>query len=38
MGCHYKARNIPQKTATILIIVQAILNVLSIGLGWIISF
>ena len=37
MGCHYKARNIPQKTATILIIIQAILNVLSIGLGWIIS-
>ncbi len=37
MGCHYKSRNIPKKTANYLIIGQAILNVLSIGLGWIIS-
>lgn len=37
MGCHYKARNIPRKTAIILILGQAALNVFSIGLGWIIS-
>lgn len=37
MGCHYKARHIPNKKATYLIIGQAVLNVLSIGLGWIIS-
>jgi hypothetical protein len=37
MGCHYKARHIPKKTANYLIFGQAILNVLSIGLGWIIA-
>ena len=37
MGCHYKARQIPKKTATYLIIGQAALNVISIGLGWIIA-
>lgn len=37
MGCHYKARHIEKKRSIQLIIGQAILNVLSIGLGWIIS-
>ncbi len=37
MGCHYKAKNIPVKTANYLIIGQAVLNVVAIGLGWIIS-
>lgn len=37
MGCHYKARHIPKKRSIQLIIGQAVLNVLSIGLGWIIS-
>jgi zinc transporter ZupT len=37
MGCHYKVNNISKKTSYILIILQAVLNVLSIGIGWIIS-
>jgi len=37
MGCHYKARHIAKKRSIQLIIGQAVLNVLSIGLGWIIS-
>ena len=37
MGCHYKFKNIATKTSYLLIIGQAILNVLAIGLGWIIS-
>jgi hypothetical protein len=37
MGCHYKAKNIPKKTSIILIVGQAVLNVLSIGLGWVIA-
>ena len=37
MGCHYKAKHVPKTTATYLIIGQAVLNVLSIGLGWIIA-
>jgi hypothetical protein len=37
MGCHYKSKNIPKKIANYLIFGQAILNVLSIGLGWIIA-
>jgi len=37
MGCHYKARHIPKQKATYLIFGQAGLNVLSIGLGWIIA-
>lgn len=37
MGCHYKARHISKKTSYYLIFGQACLNVLSIGLGWIIA-
>jgi len=37
MGCHYKSKNVQKKLSYALIIVQAILNVLSIGLGWVIS-
>ncbi len=37
MGCHYKAKHIPIKTATYLILGQAFLNAFSIGLGWIIA-
>jgi hypothetical protein len=37
MGCHYKAKHIPKQKAIYLIIGQAVLNVLSIGLGWIIA-
>ncbi len=37
MGCHYKSKNMDNKISYILIISQAILNVLAIGLGWIIS-
>ena len=37
MGCHYKAKHVPKKTALMLIIGQASLNIIAIGLGWIIS-
>ncbi len=37
MGCHYRNKNVSKKISYSLIIGQAILNVLSIGLGWIIS-
>lgn len=37
MGCHYKARHIPKQKALYLIFGQAILNVVAIALGWIIS-
>lgn len=36
MGCHYKTKNVKKKMAYGLIIIQAILNVVSIGLGWVI--
>ncbi len=37
MGCFYKNKNISKKKAFLLIFGQAILNVLSIGAGWVIS-
>jgi len=37
MGCHYKKNNICKKKSTYLILGQAVLNVVAIGLGWIIS-
>lgn len=37
MGCHYKAKNVKKNLAYSLIFIQALLNVLSIGLGWLIS-
>lgn len=37
MGCHYKNKGINKKISYILVIGQAILNIVSIGLGWIIS-
>ena len=37
MGCHYRTKNVSKKTSYILIIVQAILNVVSIGVGWLIA-
>jgi zinc transporter ZupT len=37
MGCHYKSKNVSKKISYSLIIVQALLNVLAIGLGWLIQ-
>lgn len=37
MGCHYRNKNLSKKLSYSLIIIQAFLNVFSIGLGWIIS-
>ena len=37
MGCHYKSKNVSKKLSYSLIIVQALLNVLAIGLGWLIQ-
>lgn len=37
MGCHYKSKNVSKKLSYILIMVQAVLNVLAIGLGWLIE-
>jgi hypothetical protein len=37
MGCHYRTKNIPKKIGISLIVVQAFLNVFSIGLGWILA-
>ena len=37
MGCHYKTKNVKKQLAYGLIIGQAILNVLSIGTGWLIA-
>jgi zinc transporter ZupT len=37
MGCHYRSKNISLKLAYSLIIGQAVLNIVAIGLGWIIS-
>jgi zinc transporter ZupT len=37
MGCHYKSKNIKKSVSYSLIFIQALLNVLSIGVGWIIS-
>ena len=37
MGCHYKSKNVRKQIAYGLIVGQAILNVLSIGAGWLIS-
>ena len=36
MGCHYKSKNVQKNVSYILIMVQAVLNVLSIGLCWLI--
>lgn len=37
MGIHYKSKNISRKISYSLILGQAILNVVAIGIGWIIS-
>lgn len=37
MGCHYRTKNVSKKVSYILVIGQAILNVLSIGAGWLIA-
>lgn len=37
MGLHYKSKNVKKSTSYILIVVQAILNVTAIGIGWSIS-
>ena len=37
MGCHYKTKNVSKKTSYILILVQAILKIVSIGVGWLIA-
>lgn len=37
MGCHYRNKNVRKNLSYSLIFIQALLNVLSIGLGWIIS-
>jgi zinc transporter 1/2/3 len=37
MGCHYRTKDISKKLSYGLIVGQAILNVVAIGLGWIIS-
>jgi zinc transporter ZupT len=37
MGLHYRSKNVTKKLSYILIIIQAVLNVLSIGLGWMIE-
>ena len=37
MGCHYKTKNLRKKLSYGLIFGQAVLNVLSIGIGWVIS-
>lgn len=37
MGCHYRAKHISKNIGIGLILGQALLNVLSIGLGWIIA-
>lgn len=37
MGCHYKSKNVKKQIAYGLIVGQAILNVLSIGTGWLIA-
>ena len=37
MGCHYRTKNVEKKISYALIIGQAILNVLSIGVGWLIA-
>lgn len=37
MGIHYKTKKIPTKIAYVLVVVQALLNVIAIGIGWIIS-
>lgn len=34
MGCHYRAKNVSKKIGFALIVIQAVLNVLSIGVGW----
>lgn len=37
MGCHYKSKNVSKNLSYVLIMVQAVLNVLAIGLGWLIE-
>jgi zinc transporter ZupT len=37
MGCHYRNKNVKKKLSYKLIIGQAILNVIAIGAGWLIS-
>lgn len=37
MGCHYRTKNVKKQVAYGLIIGQALLNVLSIGAGWLIA-
>ena len=37
MGCHYRTKNVDKKIGISLIVIQALLNVLSIGLGWMIA-
>ena len=37
MGCHYRTKNVEKKISYGLIIGQAALNVLAIGIGWLIA-
>ncbi len=37
MGCHYRTKNVDNKIGYALIVIQAVLNVFSIGAGWLIA-
>jgi hypothetical protein len=37
MGLHYRSKNVTKKLSYTLIIIQSVLNALSIGLGWMIA-
>jgi zinc transporter ZupT len=37
MGCHYRNKNVSKKMSYTLIIIQGVLNIAAIGLGWVIA-